>query len=71
MKQYCRYCSEAVYGDVWWCEYYHKIMNDRQATSENHCAAFDFLSMAADNPDLEYRPHNKKANKNPDQIKMF
>jgi hypothetical protein len=68
MKQYCRYCSKAVYGDVWWCELLEETIPERKATKPNNCEHFEFCSFAADNEDLVYKP--KKRIKKLDQIKL-
>jgi hypothetical protein len=61
MKQYCRYCANAVCGDSIgiWCEAKNKEYSTATAKAENHCK--DFLFNEIDvfycgEPDKKYKP---------------
>lgn len=62
MKQYCRYCSNCVYGDVVYCEELKKVMSEASAKTVNHCKHFEFNEIDALNGclDKKYKPRTPK-----------
>ena len=62
MKQYCRYCTNCIYGDVVYCEELEKIMAYSSAKKVNHCKHFVFNEIDALGGDLNkvYKPRAEK-----------
>nr|DAE10125.1 MAG TPA: hypothetical protein [Siphoviridae sp. ctGuJ10] len=67
MAQYCRYCTNCIYGDALWCDALDKCLNEEQT---NNCKEFIFTPYDIFDPDKEYKPR-KKQKKNYDQQKLF
>lgn len=66
MKQYCRYCSELVVGDVPYCRAYEKVLSESAAKRVNTCRDFDLNPMDAFGENLEgYHPRREKT---PDEL---
>lgn len=47
MKQYCRYCSNMVCGDVNYCEKYQKCLSNENIKRVNKCKDFVFNEIDA------------------------
>lgn len=60
MKQYCRYCAHCICGDFPYCEEKEELLSEKQMIWQNRCTLFHFCDIAADNPDLRYKPKNRK-----------
>ena len=77
MKQYCRYCAEAVLTeneDVFFCEAKKLTRSAAGARRINKCDRFkfnpnDLLGQNADGTFKQYKPKTEKDNS--DQIKLF
>ena len=63
MKQYCRYCTYLIYGDVAYCRKFEKTMRDSTAKSINNCKDFDFNEIDAFGGDKPYTPRKKALSK--------
>ena len=74
MKQYCRYCSHAHYGDVVYCDVKNDTMSDESAKRVNKCKDFEFNELDVFCPYDEngnscvYKPREKKAKR---QLSLF
>lgn len=60
MKQYCRYCSNASYGDVVYCHIKQDTINESTAKRVNKCKHFEFNEMDVFNPEHIYKPQKEK-----------
>lgn len=66
MKQYCRYCCEAVLNDgFFFCEKEYKCYPLEKAKRQNHCKDFDFnpydlLRMDKNGNFVQYKPREHK-----------
>lgn len=70
MKQYCRYCAYAVYGDVVWCDELDKIISESSAKTPNNCKSFAFCELDVFNPERKYK--SREVNKDEEsQILLF
>lgn len=61
MKQYCRYCSSLIYGDVPYCEKYERVMSESAAKRVNTCKDFDLNPIDAFGENKKgYQPRREK-----------
>lgn len=60
MKQYCRYCSHCIYGDVAYCEELNKTMSESSAKRVNNCKHFEFNEIDVFNFGHKYKPRKQK-----------
>lgn len=61
MKQYCRYCSYLVYGDVPYCEKQERTMSEGSAKRANTCKDFDLNPIDAFGENEKgYQPRREK-----------
>lgn len=70
MKQYCRYCSHCVYGDVVYCEVLNDTMSEKKAKSVNKCKHFELNEIDVFNINKTYKPKEHKR-KEIEKIKLF
>ncbi len=56
MKQYCRYCAHAHYGDVVYCDIKETTMAESTAKTENQCKHFDHNEIDLFDIDKIYKP---------------
>lgn len=72
MKQYCRYCSFCVVGDIVWCSRYAKTIKESTAKSINNCSGFELNPMDAffEN-ERGYKPREPKKEQCDGQIELF
>lgn len=72
MKQYCRYCSHCVVGDVVWCGILAKTMSESTAKTINNCKAFELNPMDAffEN-EKGYKPREPKKKQCDGQYSLF
>lgn len=65
MKQYCRYCSHLIYGDVCFCEKKNWVKSYDSCKQRNRCNEFEFnpIDALAENPQ-GYKPREKRININ-------
>lgn len=56
MKQYCRYCHNAILQDenLFYCLAFKCIYETKKAKVVNHCSNFDFISIDLFDPDKYY-----------------
>ena len=59
MKQYCRYCSWMIIGDVNWCDKHDKSLSDSTIKTINHCKDFLFTEIDAIDMNKKYKPITK------------
>ena len=76
MKQYCRYCAEAVIGDLIWCEAKHHSLTEKACKKANTCRLFVFNEIDLFDGDKVYKPtdvgeRQKKTEDGKNQIKLF
>ena len=71
MKQYCRYCTSLVVGDVNYCATKKKTLSEGYCKVVNTCEDFDLNPIDAfgENPKL-YAPRVKKIEQEDNQIKL-
>ena len=68
MKQYCRYCSNLVYGDWPYCEKKEKTMSESAAKRANTCKDFDLNPIDAFGENEKgYQPRREKT---PEEIAL-
>ena len=68
MKQYCRYCSNLVYGDLPYCEKKEKTMSKSAAKRANTCKDFDLNPIDAFGENEKgYQPRREKT---PEEIAL-
>lgn len=61
MKQYCRYCSWLVYGDVPYCRKDERVLSEAYAKRVNTCKDFDLNPIDAFGENEKgYRPRREK-----------
>ena len=61
MKQYCRYCSFLVCGDVCFCGKKKWVKTESSCKQRNKCKDFDFNSIDALGENTKgYKPRQKK-----------
>ena len=61
MKQYCRYCSSLIYGDVPYCEKQERVMSEGAAKRVNTCKDFDLNPIDAFGENEKgYQPRREK-----------
>ncbi len=63
MNQYCRYCSNCIYGDVFYCDEKEITMNEEEVKRSNKCKYFQFCEIDVIDQNRTYKPRkmNKKA----------
>ena len=74
MKQYCRYCAHAYYGDAVWCDTKKKVIPDSTAKTENHCKEFFFNEIDVfycGNMDKKYKPREPIMKQCEGQVSLF
>lgn len=74
MKQYCRYCAHAHYGDVVWCDTKEKTIPDSTAKTENHCKDFSFNEIDVfygGDMDKKYKPREPVMKQCEGQVSLF
>lgn len=64
MNQYCRYCTNCVYGDVVYCSERNFVMSEATAKRCNNCKDFEFNEIDVFNIDKKYKPKRKTNIKN-------
>lgn len=71
MKQYCRYCANAVLIDeeLAYCESKHETKHKKKCTTVNNCKHFAFCELDVFDTDKKYQPKKVK-NSAGSQIKM-
>lgn len=68
MKQYCRYCSSLIYGDVPYCEKQERVMSESAAKRVNTCKDFDLNPIDAFGENEKgYRPRRERT---PEEIAL-
>lgn len=68
MKQYCRYCSSLIYGDVPYCEKHERVMSESAAKRVNTCKDFDLNPIDAFGENEKgYRPRRERT---PEEIAL-
>lgn len=70
MKQYCRYCSHCVYGDVVYCEVLNDTMSEKKAKRVNKCKHFELNEIDVFNINKTYKSKQTKK-KEAEQTKLF
>lgn len=61
MKQYCRYCSHLVYGDVCFCQKKNWVKTESSCKQRNKCKDFEFNPIDALGENLNgYKPREEK-----------
>ena len=61
MKQYCRYCSHLVYGDVAFCQKKNWVKTYNSCKQRNKCKSFEFNPIDALGENLNgYKPREKE-----------
>lgn len=70
MKQYCRYCQYAHYGDWVWCDIKENLISTDYAKRTNQCPYFELNPVDVFLETDGYKPRKPKE---PDgkQIKIF
>ena len=58
-KQYCRYCSFCIYGDVPYCTDHDEVLSDRKIRQENHCKDFDLSALGDVESGRQYKPRRR------------
>ncbi|MBH1941652.1 hypothetical protein I5677_12185 [Mobilitalea sibirica] len=76
MKQYCRYCANAVAADLIgiWCEAKKKEYSASTAKAENHCTDFIYCDIDAfycGDDSKRYKPRIPKQEQCEGQISLF
>ena len=56
MRQYCRYCLNAHYGDVVYCDVKCQTISEESAKRVNKCKNFDFVEVDCFDPNKKYKP---------------
>lgn len=69
MKQYCRYCTNCVYGDCVYCSELRKIMSESSAKTVNNCKHFIFNEIDVFDFNKVYKP--RKAKQEDKQLSLF
>lgn len=70
MKQYCRYCSSCVFGDVPYCDVQSKILTESYIKRENHCKDYGFCNIDAISG-KEYTPRKQNNKKKSEMGTLF
>lgn len=60
MRQYCRYCSWIIVGDVCYCQELNKILTEQQVCHTNTCRSFDFFPEDALGTGHMYTPRPRR-----------
>ena len=73
MNQYCRYCSNCIYGDVFYCDEKEITMNEEEVKRSNKCKYFQFCEIDVIDQNRTYKPRkmNKKTKKEYEKISLF
>jgi hypothetical protein len=60
MRQYCRYCSWIICGDVCYCQQKKKELTEQQVCQSNTCRLFDFTPEDALGTGHMYTPRPRR-----------
>ena len=74
MKQYCRYCAHAHYGDVVYCDIKNIIIQETTAKRVNTCKDFGFNEIdvfSYGDLDKKYKPREPTMKQCEGQIRLF
>ena len=72
MKQYCRYCSELIVGDIAYCFAKKKQINERTAKTTNKCPHFSLNRVDAFMENEKgYKPREPKQKQCDGQVSLF